>query len=299
MQPNRKKSDLVPDHEAIYRLLAEADWPQLLSFIWENQNLVASDEIIRHAISTCETVFFSQLGKEKDKEGLLSTLETFYALHVHRKYHLSDDNFKLLIVELVNIWREKDLQQAYLRAKHCPDNETCQTLIQQYENSLPKRVAHSQADTIQVTENKNVSMIEGRSTLFKARQEKEFFDAVRDAFPHFTVYPNVALSSIIDFAMIKDELSPIEKNYFFKATIDCVIFDYKHELYLPVFFFELDSSYHDTPEQKQKDEYKNRILAAAGQKLYRIRRSDETQNRGDFARLIRDLMEQELSSRLR
>ena len=299
MQRHHKKPDPVPDHEAIYRLLAEQDWPQLLSFIWENQHLVTSDEIIRHAISTCETVFFSELGKEQDKERLLSTLETFYVLHVHKKYHLSDDNFELLIVELVNIWREKDLQQAYSRAKQCPENETCQALIQQYEISLPKHVAHSQADTIQVIENKDISTVDGRCTLFKARQEKDFFDAVRDAFPHFTVYPNVALSSIIDFDLITAQLSSTERSYFFKATIDCVVFDYHHEMYLPVFFFELDSSYHDTPEQKQKDEYKDRILAAAGQKLYRIRRSDERQDRGDFARLIRDLIEQELSFRLR
>lgn len=295
MQGNRKRPEQIPDHEAIYRLLAEEDWPQLLSFVWENQHLIESDEIIRHAISTCETVFFSKVGEEQNKEKLLSTLETFYVLHEQRKYRLSDDKFKILIVELVKIWREKDLEQAYTRAKRCPDNEICKALIKQYEDSLPKRVAHSQVSTIQVTENKNLSTVDGRCALFKAPQEKEFFDAVRDAFPHFIVYPNVALSSIIDFEVISGRLSTAEKTYFFKATIDCVVFDYNHELYLPVYFFELDSSYHDAPEQKRKDEYKDHILAAAGQKLCRIRRSNDKQNRGDFARLIRDLREQELS----
>jgi hypothetical protein len=299
MQHNPKKSGRVPDHEAIYRLLAEEDWPQLLSFVWENQSLVESDEIIRHAIQTCETVFFSKVGEEQEKEKLLNTLETFYVLHEQRKYRLSDTNFEALIVELVNLWREKDLEQAYTRAKHCPDNEVCKVLISQYEETLPKRVTHSQSGAIRVTENRNVSTVDGRCTLFKARQEKDFFNAVRDAFPHFTVYPNAALSSVINFDLIRDSLSTAEKDYYFKATIDCVVFDYHAELYLPVFFFELDSPLHDAPEQKRKDEYKDHILAAAGQQLYRIRRSGRRQKRGDFARLIRDLIEHELSTRRR
>ncbi len=73
------------------------------------------------------------------------------------------------------------------------------------------------------------------------------------------------------------------------AIVDCVVFDY-HQLYLPKFFFELDSSYHDNPAQKKRDEYKNNILSAAGQKLHRIRRTDGGQGRVDFTRLIRELL---------
>ena len=289
-----QKIQRVPDQEEIYQLLVKEDWVHLLSFVWQNPNLIASDEIIRHAINTCETVFFSGLAKEKDGEKLLSTLETFYMLHTERKHRLSEERFKVLIHEIVKIWKEKNLEQAYLRAKKYPDDELCQLVIKQYEATLPKRVAHSQSSSIQVIENKNISTVDGRRTLFKAPQEKEFFDAVRDAFPLFTVYPNVALSSVISFDAVKHHLSNPEQNYFFMAIVDCVVFDYHHDLYLPKFFFELDSSYHDEVEQIRKDEYKNNIFSAAGQKLYRIRRTGGKQNRGDFAQLIRDL-EKELS----
>ena len=196
-------------------------------------------------------------------------------------------------MNLVRLWRDKSLEQAYSRAKLFPDDELCRSVIKQYEDSLPKRVAHSQPGTISVTENKNIADIDGRCTLFKSKQEKEFFEAVKDAFPMYLVYPNVALSSIVDFGLVKDRLSPAERAYFFQATVDCVVFDYHRELYQPKYFYELDSLYHDNPDRKLKDTYKDNILAAAGQKLYRIRRVDSNQGRGDFTKLIRDITEQD------
>jgi len=67
-----------------------------------------------------------------------------------------------------------------------------------------------------------------------------------------------------------------------------VVFDY--HLDLPKFFFELDSSYHDTPAQKEKDALKNRIFSVAGLKLYRIRRVAVEKTRADFSRLIREII---------
>jgi|ERR1041384_340288 hypothetical protein len=295
MRQHRRPSIKIPNQEDIYRLLAEENWPALLSFVWENPSLIASDAIIKHAIDTCEAVFFSRLEAEPDKEKLISTLESFHVLHSQNKYRLSDERFRIVTLELVKLWRTKNLEQAYQRAKFLPNDELCKSVIKQYEDSLPKKVAHSQSGKIQVTENKNIADVDGRCPLFKSKQEKEFFEAVREAFPMYIVYPNVALSSIIDFGVVKDRLSPAERTYFFQAIIDCVVFDYHSELYQPKFFYELDSPYHDNPERKTKDEYKNNILAAAGQRLFRIRRVDAKQNRGDFTRLIRDLTEKEMA----
>lgn len=295
MRQQKKPTIKIPNQEDIYRLLAEENWPALLSFVWENPSLIASDAIIKHAIDTCEAVFFSRLEAESDKEKLISTLESFHVLHSQNKYRLSDESFRIVTLELVKLWRGKNLEQAYQRAKLLPSDELCKSVIKQYEDSLPKKVAHSQSSKIHVTENKNIADVDGRCTLFKSKQEKEFFEAVRDAFPMYIVYPNVALSSIIDFGLVKDRLSSAERAYFFQATVDCVVFDYHSELYQPKFFYELDSPYHDNPERKTRDEYKNNILAAAGQKLYRIRRVDAKQNRGDFTLLIRDLTEKDIA----
>lgn len=288
----KKPPTQIPNQEDIYQLLAKKEWASLLSFVWQNPNLIESDPIIKHAVATCETEFFSNLERETDKEKLVNTLETFHLLHTGRKYHLAEGKFRIVIVELVKLWRDKNLEQAYLRAKNFPDDELCRVIIKECEDSLPKQVSHSQSRIIQVTENKNILDADGRRTLFKSQQEREFFGAVRDVFTMFTVYPNVALSSIIEFKLVKDALSSAEKDFFFKGVVDCVVFDHL-DLYLPKFFYELDSIFHDIPEQKQKDKYKDNILAAAGQKLYRIRRTNEKQNKGDFVKLIRDITEKD------
>ena len=289
MPQQRKPQIKIPNQEDIYRLLAEENWPALLSFVWENPRVIASDPIIKHALDTCETVFFSRLNAEIDKEKLLSTLESFHVLHTQNKYRLSDERFKIVTVELVRVWRDRNVEQAYSRAKLFPDDELCRSVIKQYEDSLPKLVTHSQPSTISVTENKNIADTDGRCTLFKSKQEKEFFEAVKDTFPMYLVYPNVALSSIVDFSLVKDRLSSTERAYFFQATVDTVVFDYHHELYQPKYFYELDSLYHDRPDRKLKDSHKDNILAAAGQKLYRVRRFDSNQGRGDFTKLIREI----------
>jgi hypothetical protein len=290
MFQTKKPPTPILNQEDIYQLLVKKEWASLLSFVWQNPSLIDSDPIIKHAVATCETEFFSNLERETDKEKLVNTLETFHLLHTGHKYHLAEDKFRIVIVELVKLWRDKNLEQAYSRAKNFPDDEVCRAIIKEYEDSLPKQVLHSQSHIIQVTENKNILNADGRRTLFKSLQEREFFGAVRDEFPMFTVYPNVGLSSIIEFKLVKDSLSSAEKDFFFKGVVDCVVFDH-HDLYLPKFFYELDSVFHDNPEQKQKDQYKDKILAAAGQKLLRIRRTNEKQNRGDFAKLIRDITE--------
>lgn len=278
------------DPEIIFQLLTREEWKELLSFVWQNPELIASDPRIKHAVDTCETVFFSKLGEEQNEANLLSNLETFYALHKGKKHILSEDRFNTLIREMVSIWKERDLRQAYERAKNCPDDELCRAVIKQYKDSLPKQVIHSQSGIVQVVENKNISPNDGRRSLFKSPQEKEFFDAVREVYPQFIVYPNVAISSIIEFDAVKGKLTDAERNYFFTAIIDCVVFDYQ-QLYMPKYFFELDSSYHDDPAQMKRDEYKNNIISAAGQKLHRIRRIIGAQNRVDFTRLIRELLE--------
>lgn len=290
MFQSNKSTSKILNQEDIYQLLAKEEWASLLSFVRQNPNLIDSDPIIQHAITTCELVFFNNLENEEDKVKHMSTLETFYILHNERKHELSQEKFRIVVVELVKLWRKKDLSQAYTRAKHFSNDDLCKEVIEEYKDTIPKQVLHSQSRIIQVTENKNISKINGSRTLFKSQQEREFFDAVRETFVMFTVYPNVALSSIIEFNSIKNALSSAEKDFYFKGVVDCVVFDHQ-ELYQPKFFYELDSIYHDNPEQKQKDIYKDNIFSAAGQKLYRIRRVGEYQNKGDFIKLIRDITE--------
>ena len=159
-------------------------------------------------------------------------------------------------------------------------------------------IPHSQSQNLQVQQNQNVSNVEFTRPLFKSRQESEFFQALRQVYPRYDVYPNVALSCLIDFDAIQLELSSEERRYFFMGIVDCVVFD-QFRSYRPLYFFELDSSYHDTPEQRTKDRYKERILALAGQKLYRIRKVDRPVGIDGFVTMIREVLNEPEPNRTR
>jgi hypothetical protein len=194
-----------------------------------------------------------------------------------------------IAVELVSIYRKKGLMEdAYDWAKIYPKPGICAEVIRLYEEALPKVLEHSQKEQIKVTENQNIANENHTNSLFKSHQELEFFMAVREIFQMYIVYPNVALSCLINFDKIKDNLLQEERNFFFRGIVDCVVFD-QHDNYKPIKFFELDSHYHDLQDQRLKDDYKNKILSLAGQKLYRIRKISNNQGKSEFMKLIREI----------
>lgn len=107
-------------------------------------------------------------------------------------------------------------------------------------------------------------------------------------FPRLDVYPNVALSCVVNFDGVKEDLSENERSFFFRAIIDSVVFD---EDYMPRYFFELDSIYHDDRDRQLKDSMKDNILSVAGQKLYRIRKIKKDASLDDFVHMIKDVLD--------
>ncbi len=132
--------------------------------------------------------------------------------------------------------------------------------------------------------------VDHTTSLFRSRQEEEFFMAVREVFASYFVYPNVALSSVLDFESLRSELSPAERQFFFRGIVDCVVFD-QQNAYRPRYFFELDSPYHDTDRQAENDARKDRIFATAGQTLLRVRVKERQAGREAFAPLLREIVQ--------
>ncbi len=74
----------------------------------------------------------------------------------------------------------------------------------------------------------------------------------------------------MDFGAIKTNLSRPARDYFFRAIVDGITFDTK-EGYIPKFFIELDSHFHDTERAQENDRMKDSIFNVANVKLIRIR----------------------------
>ena len=131
----------------------------------------------------------------------------------------------------------------------------------------------------------------GITPLFKSPQELNFYLALREAFPHLLPCPNLPVSAVLNFEIVRSSLDADARDYFFKAVFDCVVVD-PADAYRPKHFFELDSSFHDDPRAKRNDNLKNAICDAVGVKLTRIRAYDanETSTRS-FLTLVKDLIQ--------
>lgn len=275
--------------EAIFQLVIKKEWQKLIEVFKDNQafNFIANEITLKPLI---DKYFIEELltnSSMNDDPAYKYYLQSFYMLHEHKKYlfKLSDDNFRRLILKIVEV--EDELVRAYDYAAKFPDEPICHRVIKQYKENLPNVVSHSQDNEIYVTENKNVQEIDAAISLFKSNQEYQFYRAVRECYQMFLVIPNVALNAVLDFNLVKDKLSQEERRYFFGALIDCVVVDTENQ-YRPIKFYELDSHYHDNNDQILKDNMKDNILAVAGQKLTRIRRITTKQDEKDFIKLIRE-----------
>lgn len=278
------------DYERIYKLTFHKQWSELLELVYQYSKAASSDELVMRAVKTFEDEFFEELDKGIENDNIQSVLENILLLDKGRIYKLSEDRSCRIVVELVKIYSKQGFgKKAYEYAKLCPKYEMCAEIINLHQESLPKVLEHSQSNQIRVTHNGDIASVNFTISLFKSNQEIEFFMGVREVFQMFVVYPNVALSCVIDFEKIKNGLSQEERSFFFRGIIDCVVFD-QHNNYKPTKFFELDSSYHDSFEQQKRDNYKDKIFGLAGQKLYRIRKISDNQGRSEFMKLIKEIV---------
>lgn len=279
------------DRETIFQLVNKKSWQKLIDTFKINDNyaFISNDQVLKPLI---DQYFIDELLSKSSMDNdpaYKYYLQTFFILHDGEKYafKLSDNNFQKLIVRIVEV--ETELARAYDYALYFPEIEICKQTIEKFNERQPKFVKHSQETELIVTENKNISEIDSSTGIFKSIQEYHFYKAIRDVFQMFLVFPNVALSAVIDFDKIKDELTNQEKTYFFKALVDCVVID-TEDNYKPKKFIELDSPYHDTEVQKEKDRMKDKIMAVAGQKLIRVRRVTYKEDEKDFVKLIRETL---------
>lgn len=106
--------------------------------------------------------------------------------------------------------------------------------------------------------------------IFNSELEKLIYDLLTQVFPNFLVFPNMACSAIFDYESMKQHLGPGDDfRYFLMAIVDlCVV---STTDYRPIVAFEVDSRYHDSPEQQKKDGLKDKFFALGGLPLIRLR----------------------------
>lgn len=267
------------DVERLYRHIQAQAWTLALELLYRHRSALAIDPLWRHAATVLVQELHPHLCEVSE-----AVLEQLFLLHTGRLYVLPEAFFADVVVELVRRHAHRpEVAQRY--ARWCPTHPECARLLA----TQPSEMAWEDWDGFAVQRYlpKQRAM---PPSLFRSQQEFVFFQAVRETFPTYLVYPNVALSCLIDYERLTDHLSAAERPYVFQALVDCAVFD-PDDAYRPRYCFELDSPLHATPERAHRDALKARVLQQAGLPLYRIRPPAGSIHRDAFVALLRQLFQ--------
>lgn len=278
------------NQETLYQALHQQDWKTILTLLYKRKDEIAKDQMLSGAAEIFTKEFLKIVSSyPEDRQDIVEYLEDLDVLHAGKFYLLSAEDLDTLHIQLAIRKQLYNLNEAVSYARKVPSNLICQEIIARHQALSPLSVAHTQQDTIHVTHQTSIEPIELTINLFKSNQEIELFAALAKVFSTYQIYPNVAISCLLNFEALKPKLSKEEREFFFKGVVDFVVFD-QAEGYKPVYFFELDSDFHDTEKQQINDNFKNQIMAKAGVKLYRIRKLNRYVNDREFITMIRDLI---------
>jgi hypothetical protein len=281
--------------EYYFKLLADHDWDKILELESKYRTEIKQEPYFQQIIN--DYLFLELLKEVKNfqdvftKKNILYRFYSRFLQHRNKTYNIKEGDFENLVIELLKSLLEcKDNSSAYKIALKWEELEYAKKIVVDLASSQTSNIIHSKEDKIKLSSNNEISNENYTIPLFKSKREKYFFDAIREKFPSYLHYPNVALSCSIEFSKISKKLSQEEKEYFFKGIVDCVVYDVQNDNFIPKYFFELDSIYHDDKKQKNKDEMKNKIMSLAGIKLYRIRPYENCKvGKDDYIKLISDI----------
>ena len=283
-----RKLDLF-DRESLFHMLANKEWDSIAKTMYRNSKLVGSDPVFAQAIRLFESEFFVATNSLSpyEKKKLYEYPSLLIDLNQHAFSKLFVETF--IDRKLALLSGSKSDHLLSYAAQH-QDRPLAVKILREIQTKTPEVLADARRQNVSIKSTKTTNESPKTTKLFKSRQEQLFFEAVREAFPTYHPYPNLAVSCVIDYSAVKDILSEEEREYFFKAIIDSVVFD-SGKGYEPKFFIELDSQHHDNERAKKNDRMKDKIFEAANVKLIRIRTHDQNEATVErFTKLVKEVM---------
>lgn len=118
-----------------------------------------------------------------------------------------------------------------------------------------------------------------RQSVFKSPQERSFLRALSLRFPSLLAIPNYGLNQLFDSERLRKLVDTETWRFALRCVLDAV-------LVVPdegdaVAAFELDSSYHDSPERQLRDQRKDELLRVIQIPLVRLRVSESASMTAD------------------
>lgn len=258
------------NQESIYKAIESKDWKLITDFMYTQKNDLKEDPMIGYSIKMFYEIFLQEVANVPfDDIEIKNILNTLYLLHKGKFFIADDKYFEGIVSEIIRRETNQDIQYQYATAHS--SYKSCVEFIDLYKLTHSTKIQHSQEKSATISVSSKDKECDYRISLFKSKQESDFFDALRETFPTYQIYPNVATSCLLDWDLLRNDLTSEEQDYFFKSIVDFVVFD-QMDQYFPKFFFEIDSVYHDFDRQKKNDRLKDAIFAKAGVQIYRLRK---------------------------
>ncbi len=239
---------------------------------WNELNLILSDE--KNCLELRDDPIFSIFENNLVEEikNIDNSKNDSASIVLARIFQLNQKNKTLVlssscIKKIAEYLFEKFPSEEY--AKHLEGNKKANEYLinkeSQIDRVIEKTILSANLD-IKIGKNDRLNF---SKSIFNSPPEYELYKASLKIFPDKIIYPNVALSTIINFKVNKF-LDSKHQTFFLKSTLDlCVV---NKETFIPELFIELDSSWHDKPKQIEKDKMKDYIFEMAGLKLIRLRK---------------------------
>lgn len=105
--------------------------------------------------------------------------------------------------------------------------------------------------------------------IFNSQTEHQIYKVLLELFPNHLVFPNMSLQTVFQFDRMKGLVDQSEFQYYLNSQVDFCITSTAS--YLPLIAFEVDSIYHDSTSQIERDRKKNKIFQVGGISLIRLR----------------------------
>lgn len=257
------------DREALFHMLARKEWDEIAKVMHRNVKLIGSDPVFQQAVRLFESEFFSETASLSTAERL--KMYEYPGLIIELGKHAFSIEFVgRFIDEKLNIYRSENSDKLLSFAASHQERPLAREMLAELNSNKPEAIADARRENVSIRSTATSNGKPRTTNLFKSKQEQSFFEAVREAFPTYHPYPNVAVSCVIEFDAIKDQLNQLQREYFFRSIVDCVVFDTRNG-YEPKFFIELDSAFHNTKKAVENDQMKDAIFELANAKLIRIR----------------------------
>jgi len=277
------------DRESMYLMLQKHDWDGLAATLVKHEKELKNDPITQQAVMIFESEYFADCAgyASKTRYQKFENISVMIELGRHGFSKAFQERF---IDEKLKVMEELGMDSLLSYALSKQHRPAAQKIIQAKRGSQPEQIANARRGDVLVKASQVTAGAPKTIKLFKSRQEEHFFEAVRNVFPTYNPYPNVALSSILDFEAIKDQLTPRQREFFFRAVVDSVVFDARSS-FKPKFFIELDSIHHDNARAVENDAMKDAIFKAANVQLIRVRGFGEgVLSVAEFERLVLELL---------